>query len=175
MLSWVRPVAKKISSFLRDIPHPTALDVGCAQGFLIETLQQEFGFDVRGLEYAPYAIAGARQSVRERIVNGSVLERDLFPTDCFDAITCFDVLEYLDREQNLEAAATMVHWSRGFIFFTNPYKHSVSGSQKRNPDRLRKTAFTEREYRTIFKNAGAEYVTKFNSGSGGDILVFQKR
>lgn len=174
ILSWVGPTARRIFYFLADIPRPSVLDAGCAQGYLLESLG-ELGAEVRGLEYSDYAIDGALPPVRDKIRKGSILNEKTFPANSFDAITCFDVLEYLTAGQNPVAAGNMVRWTRKFVFFTNPYKHSVSGSQKLNPDELRLTAFTQKEYVRIFDEAGADFAGKFNSGSGGDILVFEKK
>lgn len=175
VLSWVRPVARKIISFLGDVPRPRILDAGCAQGYLLEVLQNRKNCRVRGLEYSPHALAGARSSVSNKIVRGSILDGSLFPSNDFDGIACFDVLEYLNKTQNEIAARNMARWTNDFVFFTNPYRHSVSGSQRTNPDPMRLTAWSQREYVALFRKAGLNYLSKFNCGSGGDILVFRKR
>ena len=166
-------MARRICSYLNGIPHPCILDVGCAEGYLIEECQKTYGANVQGLEFSHHALSQARSSIASSIITGNMLEVHI-PPRSFDAVLCFDVLEYMTREENQEAAARLVSWARGLIFFANPYRHSFHASQKRNPDPLRLTAFTQKEYKKIFADAGAAFVEKFTfSGSGGDVLVFR--
>ncbi|MEK7630976.1 MAG: class I SAM-dependent methyltransferase [Patescibacteria group bacterium] len=172
VLSWTRPTARKIFSYIKNSKKPQILDVGCAEGYLMDELHRSHKIAVEGIEFSHYALTRALPSVKKYITKGSLLDVPIAPR-AYDAIICFDVFEYLTLEENKKAARILVRASRDYIFFANPYKHSFQGSQKLNPDSLRITAFTQKEYQKIFRDAGARFVGKFNAGSGSDILIFR--
>ncbi len=174
VLSWTRPMARKILSFLKNHKNPRILDIGCAEGYLIDELQRANGARVEGVEFSSHALSRALPSIKKHITKGSLFDVPLSSRK-YDAVICFDVFEYLTPTENKKAAKILARASRGYIFFANPYKHSFQASQKLNPDPLRITAFTQKEYQNIFKDAGARFIDKFNAGSGSDILVFRTR
>ncbi|MEK7649467.1 MAG: class I SAM-dependent methyltransferase [Patescibacteria group bacterium] len=174
VLSWTRPMARKIFSFIKDKKNPRVLDVGCAEGYLIDELYQKYKLTVHGIEFSSHALAQALPSIKKYITKGSVFDVTL-SARAYDAVICFDVFEYLTPEENKKAAKLLARATRDYIFFANPYKHSFQGSQKLNPDSLRITAFTQKEYQSIFKDANMRFIGKFNAGSGSDILVFRKK
>jgi SAM-dependent methyltransferase len=172
VLSWTRPMARKIFSYIKNRTHCRILDVGCAEGYLMDEFQRTYGAEVAGIEFSSHALSRALPSVKKSITKGSLFDVPL-SSRRYDAVVCFDVFEYLTLSENKKAAEILVRTSRDYIFFANPYKHSFQGSQKLNPDPLRITAFTQKEYQKIFRDAGASFVDKFNAGSGSDILVFR--
>ncbi|MSR76223.1 MAG: class I SAM-dependent methyltransferase [Candidatus Ryanbacteria bacterium] len=174
VLSWTRPMARKIFSYIKDSKHHRVLDVGCAEGYLMDELYTKYDAEVQGIEFSTHALFRALPSIKKFITKSSLFDAQI-PSRKYDAIICFDVFEYLTPSENKKAAQILVRASRDYIFFANPYKHSFQGSQKLNPDSLRITAFTQKEYQKIFKDAGARSVGTFNAGSGSDILVFRTR
>lgn len=175
VLSWVNLTAKKIFSFIKYSPHPKILDVGCAHGFLIAEFQNKYNVRVAGLEYSDYARKTAQKEVRLKIKKGSILNDSIFSESEFDAVICFDVFIYLNKEETKKAVRNLSFWSNRFVFFSTLYKHSKQNSQKINPDKYRITALTQNEYIKIFADNGLDFISKFNSGNGGEILVFKKR
>jgi len=175
VLSWVQQTAKKIFSFVKFLPAPKVLDVGCAHGFLIAELQNKCNVQVAGLEYSDYARETAQKEVRLKIKKGSILSDSIFSESEFDAVICFDVFVYLNKEEIKKAVRNLSFWSKRFVFFSTLYKHSKQNSQKINPDKHRITALTQNEYIKIFADSGLNFISKFNSGNGGEILVFKKR
>ncbi len=174
VLGWTRPMARKIFSYIKSNPQHRVLDIGCAEGYLMDELQRTYGAEVQGIEFSSHALSRALPSVKKHITKDSLFSARL-PLRRYDAVICFDVFEYLTPQENKKAARILVRAARDYIFFANPYKHSFQGSQKLNPDSLRITAFTQKEYQKIFRDAGARFVAKFNAGSGSDILVFRTR
>lgn len=174
VLSWVRPTGRKINSFLKNISEPKILDVGCAHGFLLAELKNKYNANISGLEYSDYAIKSAEKSVRNSIKKGNILQGGRWPKSYFDAVICFDVFEYLNLKETRKAAQNLVNWAKNYLFFTTLYKHSQQNSQKLNPDQYRVTALSQKEYIKTFLNYRMKFITKFNSGSGGDIMVFTK-
>jgi hypothetical protein len=84
-------------------PVRTALDVGCAQGLLVQALAHE-GVDATGFDISPTAIEGAHEEVRNRIRLGSATEPI---EDRYDLITCVEVLEHLSPADALIAVDNM--------------------------------------------------------------------
>jgi len=173
--SWIGSAARYIHRLLRNAWDPTVLDVGCAHGFLLAVLQNQYGIRVRGLEYSDYARRTAEPSVKRRIKRGNVLSHGSFPRNSFDVVVCLDVFGHLRIEETQQAADNLVHWTRRFILFSTLYRHSPQASQEVNPDPFRITTLSQKEYKTIFRKAGARFVKKINFGNGGEVLVFKKR
>lgn len=171
---WViKPTARKIYSFLKKKPASKVLDVGCGFGDLIAELQDKYKFSVAGLEISSYAVKQACPSVKAKIKDGSILKLP-FKKNSFDAVICFDVVCYLAKEDMIKAIKNLINVSRGYIFFSSIYRHSIHASQKYNPDSFRKTTMSLKEYIDLFSRNGAKFVKKFHGSNGGDILVFKK-
>ena len=172
--AWVHVVARRVRKDLKHLARPRILDVGCAYGYLMLELQ-DAGCDVRGIEYSAYAIQHAEKAARRSIRRGSILQNTIAKANAFDAVICFNVMEYVAEADVARAIANLVRWSNDFIFFTTCFTHSLYASQKHSPDTLRMTIKTQRQWRELFAASGAAYVGKFYDGGGGDVLVFKKR
>lgn len=170
-LVWTGRVAQRIKR-MADKAVPNVLDVGCAHGYLITTLQS-IGCQVKGLEYSPYVINEADKEVREKIEQGSILD-NRFRKNEFDAVVCLNALEYIPEEKVEMALSNLVKWTDDLIFFTTCFKHSRYSSQKHSPDNLRITIKTEKEWMKSFQQLGASHEETFYDGGGGDVLVFRK-
>ncbi|MDO8557294.1 MAG: class I SAM-dependent methyltransferase [Candidatus Jorgensenbacteria bacterium] len=173
--SWISIMARLIKRCLKNgKKRPRVLDAGCAHGYLIAELQNKYGADVAGLEYSDFAIQRADKTVRSKIKQGSILTA-IFPRNSFDAVVCLDVFSYFAEKEVERAAKQLSGWTNKFIFFSSIYRHSRHASQKRNPDELRKTTLTQKEYIDMFRDAGVKFIGKRNIGNGGDILIFKKQ
>ena len=172
--SWVGTAARRIRGLLRNVEHPEVLDVGCAHGYLIAALQGKYRIKVQGLEYSAYAVRTAKSSVKGRIRQGSVLERSLFPHGHFDLVSCLDMFGYLSISETQRAANNLAYWTKEYILFSTLYRHSPQASQKINPDALRITTLSQKEYKTVFRKAGVRFVKKIDFGNGGEVFIFKK-
>lgn len=173
LAQWVGSVAKRIYRILENRPAAKILDVGCGFGDLIAELQDKYNFEVAGLEYSPYAIQKSLASVKKKIKKGSILKPP-FKKNSFDVVVCFDVIYYFTLKETKKAIKNLVDVSRAYIFFNSIYRHSRDTSQKHNPDPLRKTVLSKKEYIDLFSQSGAKFIKKFYGENGGDILVFRK-
>lgn len=171
--SWAGRVLQKIKHLTQGEKNIVILDVGCAHGYFLLQARRE-GYHVQGLEYSNFAIRKAKTSIKKEIQKGSILERKIFSKNHANVVVCFDVCEYLSRQEIKIAVKNLVHWSKQYIFFTDIYKHSKWASQKHNPDPHRRTMLSEKEYENLFKAAGASLKEKWNGGTGCDILIFEK-
>jgi len=170
---WVPYVAKKINKIIGKGP-ARILDVGCAHGYLIAELQNKYKHSVRGIDFSTYAVNNSKHSVRKKISQGNILNLP-FEKNNFDVVISLDVINYLKSEDEVAAAArSLVNTSKKYIFFGAIFKHSWTASQKWNPDKLRKSVLSKKEYCEIFKKDGAKLAESFDSENGGAILVFKK-
>jgi len=171
--SWVGKVARRIRRTLKNKGVAKVLDVGCGYGTLLVDLQNKYGFEVTGIEPSSYAIEKASFSVRKKIKKGSILKLS-FKKNSFDAVVCFDVIYYVRPQETFRAIKNLVDVSKEYIFFSSLYRHSWEASQKNNPDPLRQTVLSKKEYINLFFRSGAKLVSHFYSPNGEDILVFRK-
>lgn len=87
---------------VKHIAPRTALDVGCAKGYLVDALVQE-GVDAYGIATSDSAVDDAATEVRDRLTVGDITE----PLDGFwDLVICIGVLE---RMGQVEAQRALDH------------------------------------------------------------------
>jgi SAM-dependent methyltransferase len=70
------------------------LDVGCATGSFLANMRHLPGWHVQGVEISDYAANVARQNFGLEVYVGA-LEQAAFPSESFDVVTLWDVLEHL--------------------------------------------------------------------------------
>jgi len=70
------------------------LDVGCANGYFL-TLAREQGWDPYGIEISEFLLRKARGNLGKKHIFGVSLKNARFPSDFFDVITLWDVLDHL--------------------------------------------------------------------------------
>lgn len=86
---------RRLQAIRRYLPRPSrALDVGCSTGEFLEILQRQ-GWNVAGIEPSPRAAQQARTRLGAGAVQAIPLEEASFPSETFDLITLWDVLEHL--------------------------------------------------------------------------------
>ncbi len=170
---WVPLVAKKIYRFFNR-SSIKLLDIGCAHGYLMAELQNKYHFLVQGIDCSFYAVRNAEKSVKAKIKKGNIL-KTAFGENSFDAVVCFDVVNYLTGGETVEAIKKMIDISRTHIFFCAIFRHSKWASRKVNPDKLRISTLPRKEYLRLFNENGARLVSGFWAPNGGEILVFKKK
>ncbi len=69
------------------------LDVGCGNGFFL-AFAFERGWDCYGLDNSPGAILAARQKLSDRVTLTTLMDA-YYPSDSFDVVSLFEVLEHL--------------------------------------------------------------------------------
>lgn len=169
---WVPKTARKINKIIGG-KQAIVLDVGCAQGYLITELQNKFGHNVRGVDFSEYAVKNSEKTVRGKIRQGDILKLP-FRKNEFDAVICLDVINYLEEKDIPTAIKSLVKIAKKHIFFGAIFKHAWTASQRWNPDKLRKSVLSKKEYIGIFKKNGAKLTGSFDGENGGTILVFKK-
>jgi GT2 family glycosyltransferase len=94
----------------------TALDAGCAVGFLVKSLCDR-GVDARGVDDSEYAISQVPEAIRDRCWRGSIVEE---LEGEYDLITCIEVLEHLDANDAPRAVANLCRHARAVLFSSTP-------------------------------------------------------
>src|SRR5438067_1444734 len=100
---WLKFFGKVADSLIRQVNPQTALDVGCAKGFLVECLRdrdvEAYGFDV-----SDYAIAEVREDIKPYCWVGSAVDSI---RKTYDLITCIEVCEHLSESAAQETIRQM--------------------------------------------------------------------
>jgi glycosyltransferase involved in cell wall biosynthesis len=116
---WLRhfsAIAERIVEWLQP---RTALDAGCAMGFLVEMLRKQ-GVEAFGVDVSEYAIAHVHPDVQPYCWAGSVA--DPFP-QTYDLIVCIEVLEHMPREDAERAVANFCRHTRSVLFSSTPFDY----------------------------------------------------
>ncbi len=116
---WLRFFGRIADRIVSDINPTTALDAGCALGFLVEALRKRrvlaFGIDV-----SEFAIQNVFEDIRPYCWVGSVAEP--FPQK-YDLIVCIEVLEHLPLPEAERAAANFCQHSDDILFSSTPFDY----------------------------------------------------
>jgi SAM-dependent methyltransferase len=96
------------------------LDVGCAKGFLVSVLQNNFKIlDAYGVDVSSYAISNSPLSIRNKLkVCDLNIDKLPFKDDYFDLIICMGTIEYIKNQRNLLKEIKRVLVPRGIILLT---------------------------------------------------------
>ncbi len=115
------PVAKDIISYYGlsyyDLhPGSKILDVGCAKGYLVETLC-DYGTDAYGIDISRYAVKNCSVDMVGRIHRGDILDLH-FPDDSFDLVLALNVVHNIDEKYLRMAFKELQRVSRKDCFIT---------------------------------------------------------
>lgn len=119
-LGFFRNIAGRIAA---DIQPATALDAGCAMGFLVEGLRAQ-GVQAWGIDIAEYAIERVHPEIQPYCSVGSVTQP--FP-QTYDLIVCIEVLEHLPVAEGERAVTNLCQHTGDVLFSSTPldYKEAT--------------------------------------------------
>lgn len=102
----------------------SALDIGCAYGYVVELLR-DLGYSAYGMDLSKFALTKGKRYGRDLIL-GSGEFLPVGPSS-FDLVTCFETLEHMHHPESMLAMIHTILKSRGvFLFSTvNPYPIST--------------------------------------------------
>jgi SAM-dependent methyltransferase len=100
---WLTFFGNVADGLIRDFHPTTALDAGCALGFLVEQLRKK-GVKAEGFDISEFAISQVDESIAEYTKVASLTD----PIEGrYDMITCIEVLEHLPPDQADAAVANL--------------------------------------------------------------------
>jgi SAM-dependent methyltransferase len=112
------------SYFGARFPNLRVLDVGVGYGMFLKIAWEDYGLrNLFGMDPYPQSIDIARKMTEAPIELGSILdERWPFEERSFDVITCFDVLEHIERPAAFLEKTKSYLRPDGLVVFTTPNK-----------------------------------------------------
>jgi glycosyltransferase involved in cell wall biosynthesis/SAM-dependent methyltransferase len=99
-----------------DMRVRSALDVGCAKGFLVEALRDR-GVEAFGFDISTYAIDQVREDVRPYCLVASILE---YVPRRVDLVVCIEVLEHLHESEAEAAVGKLCQCADDILFSSTP-------------------------------------------------------
>ena len=103
----------------RNFPVSTALDVGCATGFLVEVLR-ELGVDAEGCDLSPYAVDHAAPGAAGHVRVANLFAGLPWADGTFDLVCALEILEHLPPDRVAEALAELARVCGGYLYATIP-------------------------------------------------------
>ncbi len=112
------------SRFGARFPEARILDVGVGYGMFLKIAWEDFGLrNLFGMDPYPQSIEIAKTMTQARIERGSIFdERWPYEEGSFDVVTCFDVLEHIERPAEFLEKAKRYLRPGGLVVFTTPNK-----------------------------------------------------
>ncbi|MFZ5808954.1 MAG: methyltransferase domain-containing protein [Chloroflexota bacterium] len=153
---WLRQFEGIAHKIVADFAPKTALDAGCAFGFLVESLRKR-GVEAFGVDISEYAIGNVHESVKPYCWVGSVTEP--FPQH-YDLITCIEVLEHLPKPEAEKAIQNLCAHTSVVIFSSTPYDYKEATHINVQPVEYWVEQFSRHQfYRDM--DADVSYITKW--------------
>ncbi|MCB9893278.1 MAG: class I SAM-dependent methyltransferase [Planctomycetes bacterium] len=115
------------------------LDFGCGPGFLLNRLCRLKGLECEGLDFSPKNAEVTRERLGDnpRFKGATVVDGLPSPYDdqCFDVITCIEVIEHLTEDQFAETIREIHRLlkSGGMALFTTPHDEQLENAQNYCP------------------------------------------
>jgi SAM-dependent methyltransferase len=117
--AWLSAFAGLADRIVRDLQPRTALDAGCAMGFLVEALRDR-GVQAYGVDVSKYALQQVRDDIRPYCWSGSIAEP--LPQR-YDLITCIEVLEHMSQAESERAIANLCQATDDILFSSTPFDY----------------------------------------------------
>jgi GT2 family glycosyltransferase len=115
-LHWLQFFGAIADELIRQLNPRTVLDVGCAKGFLVESLRDR-GVEAWGFDVSDYAISEVRPDIRPFCWVGT--PKTSISKD-YDLITCIEVCEHLTQPEAEEAIRQMTMHADTILFSSTP-------------------------------------------------------
>jgi len=143
------------------------LDVGCGKGFFLEYAEK--AYETYGIDVSKYGIEQAQSKLhRAKLYVGNAEHLD-FDADYFDIVTCFDVLEHLDKPELAIKECYRVLAQNGLFIVCVPNLQSIGHQWKkqqwfgyRDPTHL--SLLPEEEWEQLLQRNNFRIVDRFYDG-----------
>lgn len=116
---WEEIFAVYASHIVKELAPKTSLDVGCASGYMVESLRDR-GVDAEGADISDYALSCVREDIKPYCFKHSATE----PFEKkYDLVTCIEVLEHLSRNDISLAVENLCNTSDVVLFSSTPFDY----------------------------------------------------
>ncbi len=103
----------------RNFRVATALDVGCATGYLVEVLRER-GIDAEGCDLSAFAIDHATPGAAGHLRVANLFAGLPWPDGAFDLVTTLEILEHLPPGRVPDALGELARVCGGYLYATIP-------------------------------------------------------
>jgi SAM-dependent methyltransferase len=103
----------------RNFRVATALDVGCATGYLVEVLRER-GIDAQGCDLSEFAIDHASPGAVGHVRVANLFAGLPWPDGAFDLVTSLEILEHLPPDRVPDALTELARVCGGYLYATIP-------------------------------------------------------
>ena len=117
---WEEIFARQAARIVKELKPEKTLDVGCAEGYLVEGLR-DLGVNARGIDISEYAISKVREDIKPFC---GVQSATIPIKERFDLITCIEVMEHLSPEDFCVAIDNMCNATNTIIFSSTPFDYA---------------------------------------------------
>ena len=134
----------------------SALDVGCAYGYVVEVLES-LGYHAYGVDISKYSLKKAKQFYSADFIVCDVQEPLPFKKDSFDLLTSFGVIEHLTHPSR--ALENMFASCRGTMICTTPNRIVEKPLKQiaRDFDQTHINVRTQKEWESIIKKLNSSF------------------
>jgi SAM-dependent methyltransferase len=113
---WLAFFSEVADRIVKSLKPASALDAGCAFGFLVEQLWLR-GVSAYGVDISEYAISQAHESIAERVRVASLSK----PIEgSYDLVTCVEVLEHMAADDARRAIENICQVTDRVLFSSSP-------------------------------------------------------
>jgi ubiquinone/menaquinone biosynthesis C-methylase UbiE len=127
------------------------LDLGCGTGFNYNSIS-EFG-DCYGLDISKSAIEQAKKFKYKKLITGNALKTRI-KENTFDAVLCMDLIEHVEKDDELLNEVKRILKKEGICLFTVPAYKFLWSKDDELACHLRR--YTLKQIKTKIKNLGFE-------------------
>ncbi|WP_076416966.1 class I SAM-dependent methyltransferase [Colwellia sp. UCD-KL20] len=131
------------------------LDVGCAKGFMLYDFTELVpGIAVQGLDISEYAIANAKEEVKEQLQVGNAIKLP-YEDNSFDAVFSINTVHNLELDDCAIALQEIMRVSKGRAFITvDAYRNDEEKERMYAWNLTAKTIMHVDEWQAFFKKVG---------------------
>jgi SAM-dependent methyltransferase len=148
----------------RWAPGPKLLDIGCAYGFLLRRLENDF--ETFGVDVSDHAVAQARLTAsRSQVQVHNVIRPLPFADQSFDVVVLTDVLEHVHGTLGILAEVARVCRPGATLYITTPNRNFLRRALYQIPDHMEHhvNLLSHRQLGRLLDQAGFEVLERFTS------------
>lgn len=122
--TYVNILKSELKKSKKSFKNSSVLDIGCFTGEFLVLLMKK-GVDVYGLELQEDAIKIGRKKLGNKIIKADVMDKKIFPTKKFTAISMLGLVEHVTNPVDLIQRSYNLLEPKGVIFIQTPNSTSL--------------------------------------------------